>query len=68
MIYCCNGCVPPKKHGGCHATCADYIIDAAFHAVAKEEEDQERQITNAIYYNRGEKVNKAMRHRRNRRL
>ena len=68
MIYCCNGCVPPKKSGTCHATCTDYIIDSAFHAVEKDAADQERQITNAIYYSRGEKVTKAMKYRRSKKI
>ena len=68
MIYCCNGCVPPKKHGGCHATCPDYFIDSAFHAVEKAATDQERHITNTIYFNRGEKVSKAMKNRRNKKI
>ena len=24
-IQCCYGCVPPKRHIGCHGTCAEYI-------------------------------------------
>lgn len=68
MIYCCNGCIPPKKHGGCHATCPDYFIDYVFHAVEKAEADQDRHITNAIYFNRGEKVSKAMKNRRNKKI
>lgn len=23
-ITCCNGCVAPKRHIGCHVTCKDY--------------------------------------------
>lgn len=24
---CCHGCVPPKRHPGCHSTCPDGIAD-----------------------------------------
>lgn len=23
-IRCCKGCVPPKRHIGCHSTCPEY--------------------------------------------
>ena len=25
----CKDCVPPKRHGGCHATCKEYIDEKA---------------------------------------
>lgn len=25
VIRCCYGCVAPKRHVGCHATCPNYI-------------------------------------------
>ena len=28
-IKCCHGCVPPKRHIGCHATCKNYIDEKA---------------------------------------
>lgn len=24
-IKCCKGCVPPKRHSGCHAKCEQYL-------------------------------------------
>lgn len=24
-IDCCNDCVPPKRHVGCHGTCEEYL-------------------------------------------
>lgn len=24
-ITCCKGCVPPKRHTGCHQYCEEYI-------------------------------------------
>ena len=29
MIRSCNGCVAPKRHLGCHATCEDYLKEKA---------------------------------------
>ena len=29
MIRSCNGCVAPKRHPGCHATCEDYLKEKA---------------------------------------
>lgn len=31
MINCCNGCVAPKRHIGCHATCEEYIFQKSEH-------------------------------------
>lgn len=27
----CNGCVPPKRHSGCHPVCPDYLKWEAKH-------------------------------------
>ena len=34
----CQGCVPPKRHVGCHATCKEYIEDK------KAWEEEKKQI------------------------
>lgn len=26
-INCCMGCVPPKRHIGCHADCEEYMAE-----------------------------------------
>ena len=28
-IKCCNGCVPPKRHPGCHGKCPEYLAEKA---------------------------------------
>ena len=28
-IQCCEGCVAPKRHIGCHAVCPEYISEKA---------------------------------------
>ncbi len=35
--YVCKGCVPPKRHINCHATCPDYLE-------AKEKHEQELEM------------------------
>ena len=30
-IETCWGCVPPKRHSGCHSTCPDHIEAKAIH-------------------------------------
>lgn len=41
----CNGCVAPKRHRGCHATCPDYIPWNEEHqqelAIIREAKEQE---------------------------
>lgn len=64
MIYCCKGCVAPKRHPGCHASCPEYFADKAEYDKRKAEYDRERQITGAIHGTRGEKVYKALKNRK----
>ena len=63
-INSCNGCVAPKRYPGCHGSCPKYITAKEEHDRRKEALDKERMITIGIYENRGEKVYKAMKHRR----
>ena len=64
-IKCCNGCVQPKRNPGCHASCPEYLDEKAEYDRLKAQHDEKRDIGNAIYSNRGVKVNNAMRRRRN---
>ena len=48
MINCCNGCVPPKRHIGCHATCEDYISEKKKHE-KKLKEIRRRKKEDAAY-------------------
>lgn len=34
-IDCCNGCVAPKRHIGCHGTCKEYKAAKAAYEQAK---------------------------------
>lgn len=46
MINCCNGCVPPKRHVGCHATCEDYISEKKKHEETRAKIQKERKKEN----------------------
>ena len=62
-VKCCRGCVAPKRYPGCHDRCQEYIAARAEYDRRKEIYDRERDIRNAIYHSRSEKVYKAMRER-----
>lgn len=47
-IRCCNGCVPPKRHVGCHGTCPDYIREKAEHDALMAKEWQKRSINQGL--------------------
>ncbi len=63
-IKCCNGCVPPKRHPGCHGQCPEYLAEKAEYDRLKALYDEKRDIGNAIYFNRSVKVCKAIKRRR----
>ena len=68
MTFCCYGCVPPKREPGCHSTCPEYLRRKAEHDALKAKTDEQRRINQSIYYSRGDKVEKALRYRRNKKL
>lgn len=68
MTFCCYGCVPPKREPGCHSTCPEYLKQKAEHDALKAKADEQRRINQSIYYSRGDKVEKALRYRRNKKL
>lgn len=59
-VFSCKGCIPPKRHPGCHASCPEYIAEKAAHEERKAMHDKERDISCAITNNRTEKVIKAL--------
>ena len=63
-ITCCNGCVPPKRHGECHTTCPEYTQQKAQHEAERERINKIRDVSNEIYSQRGASVRKANRRRR----
>ena len=64
-IWCCNGCVAPKRHTGCHGHCPEYIEEKAVHDKQMEAERKKREISNELTAQRTAGVTKALRKRRN---
>lgn len=50
MIYCCNGCVPPKRNPWCHieGNCPEYTAEKAEHDAQKAVADQKRDVQNGL--------------------
>lgn len=67
-IFCCKGCVAPKRYPGCHGHCPEYIAEKAEHDSRKAEYNEQLDISIAINRSRGDKVYKAMKDRRNRKI
>ena len=68
VIYCCYGCVAPKRYPGCHGTCEEYLADKAEHDRRKAEHEKSGQISGAIYGERSKKVYHAMKDRRSKKV
>ena len=47
-IDCCNGCVPPKRHPGCHSDCPDYREKKAIYDREKAEADKKKAINHGL--------------------
>lgn len=60
----CYGCVAPKRHPGCHASCPEYAKDDAEHQARKEQERQERYMDSVLTSQKASAVHKALRHRK----
>ena len=59
-IHCCENCVPPKRHVGCHSTCEDYLIEKAEWEQKKElikEDKKKNQRISAYDFQRVSYVN-----------
>lgn len=68
MIDCCNGCVAPKRYPGCHSHCNEYIAERAEYDRLKAIHDRERDIGIGIVQQRGERIYKALKSRRNKKI
>lgn len=64
MIYSCKGCVPPKRHTGCHGDCPEYLAQKAEHDRQHAEEYKQKEVKGGIYYQRDINVRKAIRKRK----
>ena len=69
-INCCYGCVPPKRTPTCKfdGTCHLYAEEKAEHDRLKAKNDLEKSINIGICMARGEKVYKAMKDRRHKKV
>ena len=64
-INCCNGCVAPKRHPGCHGHCQEYLKEKAEYDTLMEAERKKKEISYGITAQRSASVTKALRERRN---
>lgn len=64
MILCCKGCVPPKRHPGCHDHCPEYLEEKRKDLERKEIEDRERRVAIDLYIERSRSINRARKKRR----
>ena len=69
-IACCYGCVPPKRTTTCKfdGTCNKYAEEKAEHDKLKAKIDLEKSINIGICMSRSEKVYKAMKDRRHKKV
>lgn len=67
-IKCCYGCVAPKRYPGCHGQCPEYKAERAEYDRLKAIHDREQQVNTAIYSSRTEKVTKAFKDRRHKKI
>ena len=63
-IRCCNGCVAPKRHVGCHGTCPDYIREKAEHDALMEIERKKLSIKQGLADETYRAVQRAMKGKR----
>ena len=68
MIDCCRYCKAPKRHPGCHASCGEYIAERAEYDRLKAIHDRERAINVSIVQQRGDRIYKALKSRRNKKI
>lgn len=64
MIYCCKGCVAPKRYPGCHDHCPEYIAEKAQYEERKAADIREKKISYGITAQRSAAVAKALKKRK----
>lgn len=63
-VRCCFGCVAPKRHVGCHATCPEYIEESDRNQKERELRHKSRAREQELWESRHHSVAKALKHRR----
>ena len=49
LIFCCRGCIAPKRYPGCHDHCPEYLTQKAEHEERKAVADEQKRISNGLY-------------------
>jgi hypothetical protein len=63
-ITCCNGCVPPKRHPGCHDHCPDFIAEKLIEDLRMDAYRKQQDIQLGIRDQKTRGVTKAAKRRR----
>lgn len=64
MVRSCMGCVPPKRHPGCHGQCKEYLEQKAEYDRLKAIDYQKRHTIGMLVDQRAEAINRANKKRR----
>ena len=64
MTFSCKGCIAPKRYPGCHGSCPDYLAERAEYDRLKAIHDREQEVTTGINNSHYDKVYKALKYRR----
>lgn len=68
MFECCQKCVAPKRHPGCHDHCPEYIEARAEFDEKKAAADRQRKARAGVYGQKDYAVNKALKKNRRRQV
>lgn len=49
MIYCCKGCVPPKRYPGCHDRCPEYLEEKKKNDQIRDQKYKENAIEAGLF-------------------
>lgn len=61
LFECCKGCIAPKRHPGCQATCIDGMLDKAFSNVLREERNTKSKVSCGIRLQNQQNIGSAQR-------
>lgn len=63
-IRSCRGCVPPKRHPGCHDHCPDYLNEKAEYDAKRDADYKRRQLAMNLNEQRYKAITKAVKEKR----
>ena len=64
LIFCCRGCIAPKRYPGCHDHRPEYLTQKAEHEERKAVADEKKRISNGLYDQRSTALTKIMKGRK----